>query len=171
MVPSPAEPEDANPYAAPKARVQQPQAFDEERPLASRLSRLFAIILDSLLAMALLAALVIPMTKFSSAGEEAIAAIAMISVVPFMVLQFVLIWKRSQTLGKIIMKIRIDEYGSNRRAGPLKAIVLRSIVAGAISSIPIVGLLFTIINPLFIFGHERRCLHDHIAGTVVRVAP
>ncbi len=33
--------------------------------------------------------------------------------------------------------------------------------------IPMVGPLINLVNPLFIFGKERRCLHDYIAKTQV----
>jgi uncharacterized RDD family membrane protein YckC len=33
--------------------------------------------------------------------------------------------------------------------------------------IPVIGPLFGLVNVLFIFGEERRCLHDLAANTIV----
>jgi uncharacterized RDD family membrane protein YckC len=33
--------------------------------------------------------------------------------------------------------------------------------------IPVVGRLINLVDPLLIFGKERRCLHDLIADTIV----
>ncbi len=45
--------------------------------------------------------------------------------------------------------------------------VLRSLVPGLIAAIPRLGALFVLADVLSIFGEERRCLHDYIAGTKV----
>ena len=52
-----------------------------------------------------------------------------------------------------------------------RAVFLRNVVPGLIAAIPIAGPLFSVVDLLMIFGRERRCLHDYIAGTrVVKVA-
>ena len=40
---------------------------------------------------------------------------------------------------------------------------LRNVLNGVIALVPFYG----IIDALFIFGEARRCLHDHIADTIV----
>jgi hypothetical protein len=47
------------------------------------------------------------------------------------------------------------------------AVFLRAIVPGLIGAIPCVGNLFVLFDVLFIFGEERRGIHDYIAGTKV----
>lgn len=47
---------------------------------------------------------------------------------------------------------------------------LRYGVVGLVSLIPGVGGLFSIVDILLIFRADRRCAHDHIAGTKVVVA-
>lgn len=170
---------DENPYAAPKTRVRQPRRDSGERKLATRGSRLFAVIIDGLLATILVvpAVLMFPF-GFTADGEvdmsEGVPAGLMVAygvIGVYSLFQLFLLWTRSQTLGKIAMKIRIDEYGSDERAGAVKAVLIRSIVVGMISAVPIIGTIFGLVNILFIFGKEQRCIHDLLAGTVVRVAP
>ncbi len=71
-----------------------------------------------------------------------------------------------QTIGKRMLGIAI-----RRRLGQRATLgwilVKRHAIAGLISSVPYVGVLFAVANHLFIFGADRRCLHDHIADTIV----
>ncbi|MBD3392455.1 MAG: hypothetical protein GF418_10265 [Chitinivibrionales bacterium] len=41
------------------------------------------------------------------------------------------------------------------------------ILVGALQGIPILGSLFALINVLFVFREDHRCIHDLIAGTKV----
>ncbi|MCI0409163.1 MAG: RDD family protein [Acidobacteria bacterium] len=76
--------------------------------------------------------------------------------------------REGQTIGKRVMHIRIVNYDDGQTAGPGRTIWKRTILNGLLGNfIPLYGL----IDPLFIFGAERRCLHDYIAGTKVVEAP
>ena len=44
---------------------------------------------------------------------------------------------------------------------------LRNVVNGLPSFIPIVSLIYWLVDTLMIFGESRRCLHDRIADTIV----
>jgi len=44
---------------------------------------------------------------------------------------------------------------------------LRNFVSGLPGAIPFLGKLYSLVDPLFIFGEQRRCIHDHIADTIV----
>ncbi len=54
-----------------------------------------------------------------------------------------------------------------KQVGIIKLYTLRYLVFSLVNQIPTVGSLINLVNVLFIFGKERRCLHDRIAGTVV----
>jgi hypothetical protein len=44
---------------------------------------------------------------------------------------------------------------------------MRSILPGLIGGIPGVGPIFRIVDILFIFREDQRCIHDLMAGTTV----
>jgi len=53
-------------------------------------------------------------------------------------------------------------------AGLARIFWMRNVVGiFLIGMIPVVGSFYGLIDPLFIFGDERRCLHDMIADTKV----
>ena len=82
-----------------------------------------------------------------------------------------LLASRSQMIGKWILKIQIMDYETNEPAGFLKSAILRGFVNGLIGAIPMVGSLYSLVDILFIFGEEHRCLHDQLAGTYVANIP
>lgn len=47
------------------------------------------------------------------------------------------------------------------------AFVLRSFVNGLIGAIPCIGSIYALVDIVFIFREDRRCLHDLLASTVV----
>ena len=51
-----------------------------------------------------------------------------------------------------------------------KLIALRYLTTHAIALIPFVDFIYWLVNVLFIFGDDRRCIHDRIAGTRVVMA-
>lgn len=86
------------------------------------------------------------------------------------VVQLYLLAKHSQTIGKRMCKIRIYDIHSGRPADWIHTILLRIFVNGAIGSVPCVGGFYGLVDILFIFREDRRCLHDLIASTVVGTA-
>jgi hypothetical protein len=51
------------------------------------------------------------------------------------------------------------------------AFLLRSVVSALPRLIPLAGNAFSLIDALFIFRQDRRCIHDMIASTRVVPAP
>jgi uncharacterized RDD family membrane protein YckC len=49
----------------------------------------------------------------------------------------------------------------------VSGVVLREWVVFGIGSVPFIGMLFRLADSVMIFGEDRRCLHDQIAGTKV----
>lgn len=74
---------------------------------------------------------------------------------------------RGQTIGKRLLNIRIVLFLDNGAPGFLHAWLLRNFVPGIISLVPYLGFIFMLVDALFIFSEQRRCIHDHIAGTKV----
>lgn len=86
--------------------------------------------------------------------------------VVFLSLNGYLLYQKGQTIGKAVTKMRIvDQNGNVPSFG--KLLGLRYFVPGLIAQIPLVGGLLSIVDVLFIFGQEHRCLHDQLAGTWV----
>ena len=84
-----------------------------------------------------------------------------------LILQGYLLYNYGQTIGKHIIGIRIENLDGTK-ADLKKILFLRILPMSICSVIPSVGQLITgFINPIFIFGKERRCLHDYIAKTKV----
>ena len=84
----------------------------------------------------------------------------------FLILNGYLLFNRGQTIGKVAVKTKIvDLSGNIPNFG--KLLVLRYLVLGLLKQVPILGVLVGLVDALSIFGEERRCLHDYIAGTLV----
>ena len=68
-----------------------------------------------------------------------------------------------QTIGKIVLGIRIVRADTGEAPGFVRGVLLRSVVNSVLSVIP----FYSLVDPLTIFRDDRRCLHDMLAGTVV----
>jgi len=81
----------------------------------------------------------------------------------------VLVYLYGQTFGKRAMGIRVVRTDGARVAFS-RFIFLRWLPIAMIGSIPFVGWIASLLDPLLIFRESRRCLHDDIAGTRVVTA-
>lgn len=149
--------------------------------LASRLSRLVATLLDSTfslffalpgLFLLALGCLKDP-TPFNTLmetgfpGHETARILIILGLLIPAIAQVWLLSTRGQTIGKALLQMRIVRDEDESKAGFIKAVVLRGLVPGLLGTLPYVGAFFTIANIFFIFRADKRCLHDHIAGTKV----
>jgi uncharacterized RDD family membrane protein YckC len=151
-------------YAPPTATVGDiaPQAPGVGR-LAGRLARLAAVIIDSLL---FLPAGIVVGIMDSSGGSTIAVLFAVLWFVAIAALQIYMLVTRSQTVGKRAMKVRIVRAdGSRITFGRIFG--QRYLVPALISAIPIVGSIFGLVDSLFIFRQDRRCIHDLIADSIV----
>lgn len=73
---------------------------------------------------------------------------------------------RGQSVGKRLLGIRIVR-SSGERATLSRIIFARYLPTEAVGMVPIIGMLYALIDILFIFGDSRQCLHDRIADTIV----
>lgn len=157
-----------NPYAPPSTEAQYGHGFGadvhEDAILADRGTRLGARIVDNVLYVA---AGVLGFLPGLLIGEElAMAGGAVVAMLVLAVYQWILIATTGQSLAKKWLGIRIVRLDGSE-LGFLYGVVLRSWV------IEFIGALFSpvaLVDALLIFGDERRCLHDHLAGTKVVVA-
>lgn len=98
-------------------------------------------------------------------------AVMGVSVLVVFGLQIYLLCTRSQSVGKICMGTLIVDQRTGQRAGAMACVVLRFFVHGFIAAIPNIGSFYSLVDALFIFRQDRRCLHDMIASTVVVEVP
>ena len=164
-----------------------------EREDGSRWARLGAALLDTLLFLALVLVAVVVYFAFSASSGGGFAAgprLVPAATVAWTLLAFAyygaLTAARGQTLGKIAAGIRVvDADGSPVRSGQAwgrSAVytlpALLGDLPGLITGDPdaVLGLelvlgsllmLWWLVDVLFIFGPERRCLHDHLFRTRV----
>ncbi len=157
------EPSEVNPYAPP-ATLGRPVAFSQPQVPARRLSRLAAHFLDFFLAFA--AALPGFMLMASETMVEVGAVVLSLGLIAIVVYNFVLLHRQGQTLGKKILRVRILR-SDGGRASLRRIIVLRAFLPGVIGAIPGLGALFGLLDALWIFGAESRCIHDYLADTIV----
>ena len=163
---------DENLYAPPEADV----AVSDTNELAGRWLRLGGAIIDGIILM-LVVWPVAFLTGFfarSMAGEQGvmdIVLIALLGVGTFLLLNGYLLAKSGQTIGKRLLNTQIvsKEDGSILPLG--KVLGLRYLPVWVISQIPLVGPIFSLVDSLFVFRNDKRCIHDLIAGTVVINAP
>ena len=103
-------------------------------------------------------------------------AVSSVAVACLVLYQWYLLSTRGQTLGKRVMGIRIVDL-EGKPAGFFSALLLRSWVFSSVVSaaasftsvlIPFAGLVLFLLDYVPLFGEDRRCLHDYLAGTQVR---
>lgn len=179
------DPWDANPYAAPLSGGAKgdfgPQEYEDDES-ASRWLRLAGSLLDYLFLVAAFMLLFIPSILLVPGAWEGLFSqappsdapmqlipigLGWLGVLTLSIAQWVLISNTGQSLGKKAVGIRIIKVEDGEMPGFVHGVLLRQWVRGLISAVPCFGAIFQLVDPLFIFGEERRCLHDYMAQTRV----
>ena len=133
--------------------------FENDMVLASRWSRLGAAAIDYIL-------LGFPyyFIEDITSNFDPKSLIPRLYIIIFAIIQSILLTKYGQSIGKMLINIKIVKSSTDENGGFLTNIILRTVLTNLITRfIPI----FIIIDNLFIFSKEKRCLHDLIAGTKV----
>lgn len=169
---------DENPFASPqvdvaavKVRRKSPRASSDA--LASRWERLGASLIDFLI---LLPVAVFLMLYFLPMGSNLRhlhnqVVIFLTSMIVgwgyFLLVNGYLLARHGQTVGKYVCGIKIVQQ-RDYRLPPLGHLLLtRYLAMNLLAQIPWVGGITSLVDVLFIFMPDRRCLHDHLAGTIV----
>lgn len=176
-----------NPYAPPQASHELAADIQQHRPyfLASRWTRLAAAILDFFFLALLIFSInfIIEVLGVSITGSASIDAENTIFNTPnallnqfldtavsstaYLIINGYLLVKFGQSLGKMICKIQIVSAHTQNRLSSGNVIGIRYVIPQLLNIIPGIGALFALIDILFIFGQSKRCLHDHMAGSIV----
>ena len=158
-----------NIYSPPQSNLEVPAS---ESPLASRWSRLGASLIDGLTIMIFtvpamyLTGAFDNISKGTQPSTEYNIALAALALVVFFILNIKLLMKNGQTIGKMALGIKIVDLDGNL-PGMKKHLLKRYAVYFIPGQVPVIGQLFSFVNILFIFGKQKRCIHDYFAGTKV----
>lgn len=160
---------DFNPYQAPSAHVEDIHD-SETTELADRGTRLGAAIIDTLILIPIAVLMWFLFKPGIFSGEQpsflSSLLVSFITLGIWIAMNYVLLSRHGQTFGKKLLGIKIvrsdaDPCGVGRIAGR------RIMIPTLLTQIPFVGMLFALVDVLFIFQESRRTLHDLIADTIV----
>ncbi|BFM09407.1 RDD family protein [Halioxenophilus aromaticivorans] len=161
---------EANIYKTPEAELAQ-QVKTEETDLASRGNRFIAALFDSLIIFPFTVLLMRYTGVFeamSSGKEPALKStliLTLASIAIFLAINGWLLFRDGQTLGKKLFRVKIVTLAGSKAS--VADLAKRYGFSWAIGYLPVIGVIASLVNVLFIFGKERRCLHDFVAGTKV----
>jgi len=122
---------------------------------ATRLARLEAVLIDDLIS-------IVPFILIVY-DDPFIRFLGFAALISYILLQFTLLSRTGQTMGKRMRRIRIVTAATGENGGFVTNILLRAIPGTIMAVIPFLNL----VDILFIYRKDRRCLHDLIAGTIV----
>jgi len=135
--------------------------------LAGRLDRFWAAIIDRALFLGLVAATVALSILRGSNSSPVFVIGCVVALLALVGAQVWLLTAHGQTIGKRIIGLRIVKVSDMTNGGFVTNVLLRTVANAAISAVPVLGSIYFLADPAFIFRDDRRCVHDHIAGTCV----
>lgn len=135
---------------------------------APRLDRFWAKLVDSVpvALVGVIAAILMPQFK-DTAMLPVLVGVLALGMIGYVVYQLWLVATTGQTIGKRYMGIKIVRASDLMNGGFVTNILLRGVACAAITLVPVLGALFALADPFFVFREDNRCLHDHVAGTRV----
>lgn len=157
-------------YQAPKTVLERVEVGQPE--LADRGERLLAAIVDTIIGIVLLIPVWIAFDFTSYMVEEKEIPVRvevlsdLMSFGLFLLVHGYYIANTAQTVGKRIVNIRVANL-DNSNPALWRLVVLRYFSQTLMVMIPYVGIPLWIVNVLFVFRADRRCIHDFVAGTKV----
>ena len=140
--------------------------------MASRWKRLAGAMCDSLISIAVLLPVIWATGAFRDISEIEQMSFAhrfmffLAGWIVFIAVHGYLLATQGQTIGKRIVGTRI--VGLDGKIPSLSRLLcFRYMIFGLVGQVPGVGAIVQLTNVLLIFGKEKRCMHDIVAGTLV----
>jgi len=167
-----------NPFAPPRALVEDQYVPQAEMVVAGRGGRLGAVIIDTLpfAGIGIVAAIAIPAYVAFTHGRSAsiggavlFGGLAVVAMIAYVAYSISLVYRFGQTFGKKVMGIRVVRMDGSR-VSFARFFFLRYLPLGVIGMIPYIGSLVSLVDSVLIFRDSSRCLHDDIADTRVVTA-
>jgi uncharacterized RDD family membrane protein YckC len=182
-----------NPFAPPRALVEDHFNAPEEMVTATRMSRFLAFLVDvspgfviGIVAVVMGAAMLPGLfsghfdpRSASFATFGAFFLLVFVGIIAWTVWNIVLLYKYGQTIGKKVMGIRVVRMDGSRvtfarffflRGLAINVIVWAVSLVGMAVHLHFLGNIVSLVDYLMIFGAAHRCLHDYIADTQVVTA-
>ncbi len=162
-----------NPYAAPEAEL-IPTWTEPREELAARSARFAASLVDGIIGLLYGIPIIygLGIWTYMSAGQAPpiglTVAAGVLGFLVFMLVHGYFLKASGQTLGKKLAGIRIADL-DGRLPDFGKVVLLRYLPISVVSQVPVVGTFLPMVDVLFIFRGDRRCVHDLLAGTKVVV--
>lgn len=163
---------DTDPYATPEAELSADDTIGS--PLAPRGARMLGASLDALIG-GVIAIVLYSVTGYwdnilsNQMSLLELLGFTVVGLVVFFLVHGYALAHRGQTLGKMAAGTQIVDYETEDLVALPKLIGQRYLPLAAVTMIPVVGNLLALVNVLFIFRGDRRCVHDHMAHTKVIV--
>ncbi|MFO0011163.1 MAG: RDD family protein [Planctomycetota bacterium] len=171
-----------NPYAPPITidPIEEPFVSSDD-VLAGRFTRFAAAFVDGLAMLLVFIPVIIFSGYFERARAQKVGSLeslgmSLLGVAVMLALNGYLLYSRGQTVGKFLTKIQIVDFQTGALLPFLRVYVKRYLwsLPLTLSTAFIPGIiddqlinLVVLLDVLMIFGKERRCLHDYIAGSKV----
>jgi uncharacterized RDD family membrane protein YckC len=164
-----------NPYAAPMSDRQQPSmgyepsyGMEQDYVLASLGSRFLGSLIDGMIVVLVAIPFVFMFASdfMEDPSEEKILFAILIPALLVSCVQWYLIATSGQSIAKKMLGMKIVKLDGSD-PGFVHGVVLRVWVIALAGAIPFIGNFVGLADACAIFGEERRCLHDRIAGTRV----
>lgn len=167
-----------------KRKSDEEAVIADNYPLATRMSRLIAFIIDELITSFIIAPfyLLDPefLERFENEGRFSIEdqyTMVIAQIVLYIVLNSYLFKRYGQSIGKRMMGIAIVSFKNgqllslskiiNYRYLPIWLIGIASLYSIELGIIGVMLHFISMLDKIYIFRPERRTLHDYIAGTKV----
>lgn len=162
-----------NPYQPPASDVRVTENDDGNGVrLAGRGQRFAASFIDGLigLAFSVPVMMLLGLFKYYKSQQQPplmlVFVSAAIGFAIFSAVHYLPLSRNGQTIGKKLIGIRIADLAQGKPdVGSI--LIKRYLPVSFVQLIPGVGPIFSLVDILFIFRRDRRCVHDLIAGTQV----
>ena len=163
-----------DPYETPASSLDEsniaPGSLDTH--LAGRGARLGAAIIDGVIAGIVSVPIMFATGVWGRAMNGTLGIVDMLlvqilGIAVYLLIHGKLLASSGQTVGKKLVGVKIVDHQTEGLV-PLKKIVThRLLPIWAATLVPVVGNILVLVDSLFIFRNDRRCLHDQIANTKV----
>ena len=145
------------------------QEDNSDDNLAARLDRFLASIIDTLIILVVILPIMFMTGGFDNFEEVSFIhsfSLGILGMFVFAAVNWNFLKNNGQTVGKKVMKIKVVTLdGELPQMGD--HFLKRYAVYLLPGHVPVIGTIFSIVNVLFIFGAQRRCIHDLAGKTKV----